>query len=83
MRKTKGFAYDPENDKDIIDHIDNQPNRSQYIRELIRKDMKDNSIESIIQKCIERYLQNSKAAADLLQQSTNIDANDIQSILDL
>lgn len=57
MRKTKGFSYNPEKDNDVINHIDIQQNGSQYIWNLVRKDMEQNDIEIIIKKQIEKYLQ--------------------------
>ena len=32
-----------ENDKDIIEWLEQQPNKQQYLRELIRKDIKNNN----------------------------------------
>lgn len=56
MRRTKGFSYDPKNDNDVIEHIKKQPNGSRYIWDLVRKDIKNNNIESIIKRHIEKYL---------------------------
>lgn len=39
MRKVESFSVDTENDKDIIEHLKKFKNKSQYIKELIRKDM--------------------------------------------
>jgi len=81
MRKTKGFSYDPEKDRDIINHINKQPNGSQYIWELVRKDMNSNSIEEIVKQQIEKYLHGINIPAGI--KSIDIDKNDIKDILDL
>lgn len=86
MRETKGFSYDPEKDKDVIRHIDSQPNRSQYIWALVRKDMKGSDIVEVINRQIEKYLGNiayTKPVAVKDSMDIGIDTNDIQSILNL
>lgn len=59
MLKVKGFSYDTDSDKDVIAFIDSKPkgSRSQYVWHLVRKDMNSESIESIIKKEIEKYLE--------------------------
>lgn len=32
MRKIKGFSYDSKKDRDLIRHVNKQPNKSRYIR---------------------------------------------------
>ena len=39
MRKVESFSVDTENDSDIIEHLKKCSNKSQYIKDLIRKDM--------------------------------------------
>lgn len=39
MRKVESFSVDTENDKDIINHLKKLKNKSQYIKDLIRKDI--------------------------------------------
>lgn len=60
MRRTKGFSYDIDKDKDVINHIDEQQNGSQYIWQLVRKDMKETNIIDVINNQIEKYLRNSE-----------------------
>jgi hypothetical protein len=83
VRKTKGFSYDPEKDQDVMQRIADQQNGSQYIWELVRKDMKVNSIEDMIQRQIEKYLQGMSFLAGKEKIAMDIDANDIKNILDL
>jgi len=81
MRKTKGFSYDPIKDKDVINHIDKQPNGSQYIWGLVRKDMRKNDFEEIIKRQIEKYLQERNLIAGI--NKIEINKNDIEDILNL
>lgn len=82
--KTKGFSYDPEEDMDVIDHLDKQPNFSLYLKELVRKDMKNNSIEEIVKRQIEKYLQGMNLSAGINNKNTmEISELDIKNILDL
>lgn len=83
MRKIKGFSYDPEKDKDIIEHLDRQQNMSVYIKELVRKDMKNGSIEEIVRNQIEKYLQEHEITAGMKVNNVNLDADEIQNILNL
>ena len=86
MRRTKGFSYDPEDDKDVIDHLNKQQNFSTYIKDLVRKDMKGNDIVEIINRQIEKYLKDfdySKEPLPSRNESFEVDSNDILSILNL
>lgn len=83
MRSTKGFSYDPEKDKDVIQHIDRQPNGSHYIWELVRKDMHNGSIEEIVNRLIEKYLQRCELPTGRLEKSIEIDEVDIKNILNI
>jgi hypothetical protein len=56
MTKVKGFTYDPVADKDVIDHIDAQGNGSRYVWDLVRKDMENNNLETIVQRLLNKYL---------------------------
>ena len=38
-RLSKGFSYDPIYEKEVIEYIDRQRNKSQYIWNLVREDM--------------------------------------------
>lgn len=82
MRKTKGFSYDPAKDKDVMEHI-RRNGGSQYVWELVRKDMKANSIEDLIRRQIEKYLQGMNRLAGKEKIVMDIDETDIKNILDL
>ncbi len=58
MKRVKGFSYDTEKDKDVIDYIEKQPHQANYILNLIRNDMckKDNDIEILVRKYVEDIL---------------------------
>lgn len=78
MKKVKGFSYDTEKDKQIIDHIEKQPNGSHYIWELVRKDMQGSSIEEIVRREIQKY------AKDInFEKKIEIDTNEIMRIKNL
>jgi hypothetical protein len=83
MRKTKGFSYDPETDQDVIIHIDEQQNGSQYIWSLVRADMSENSIENIVKRQIEKYLQDHEITAGTINKDIKLDTNEIKNILSL
>lgn len=57
MNKTKGFNYNIAKHKHIIKHIEKQPNQSQYIWDLVEKDMKDTDLEEIIKRNVDKYLE--------------------------
>lgn len=81
MKKVKGFSYDTEKDKDLIEHIGKQPNYSQYIWSLVRKDMNKESIESLIQKEIQKYL--DKFEINSQENEAEIDSNEVINILNM
>jgi hypothetical protein len=83
VRKTKGFSYDPEIDKDVINHIDSQQNGSQYVWGLVRADMSENSIENIVNRQIKKYLQDHEITAGSKEKDIKLDANEIKNILNL
>jgi hypothetical protein len=83
VRKTKGFSYDPDKDKDIIDHIDSQQNGSQYIWNLVKADMSENDIESIVKRHIEKYLQGYELQVGKENRTIDVDINEISNILNL
>ncbi len=83
MRKTKGFSYDPEEDRDIIEYLDKQQNFSMYIKELVRRDMQQNDIEEIVRRQIEKYLQGMDLSAGRYRNTMEISEIDIKNILDL
>lgn len=81
MKRVKGFNFDTVEDREIIEHIENQPNQSSYIKELVRKDMNKESIEEIIKKQIEKYLEGFEMKST--EKSTQIDVSEIQNILQI
>lgn len=57
MKRIKGFNFDTEEDKKIIEHIEKQGNQSSYIKELVKKDMEGNNLEELINKQVDKYLE--------------------------
>lgn len=59
MRKIKGFSYDPKKDRDLIRHVDKQPNKSRYIWNLVKMDMerKNKRVEKLVVKYLKKYLE--------------------------
>ena len=81
MRKIKGFSYNPNKDNDVIMHIDKQGNGSKYVWELVRKDMRSQSIETIVKKYVEEYLRNIELPSKASKQIIDIDTEEIKNIL--
>jgi len=79
MKKVKGFSFDTEKDKEILEYIEKQPNMSSYIKELIRKDMRKESIDEIVRKQIEKYLEGFEIKKK--DNDTNINTASIMDIL--
>lgn len=83
-RRVKGFSYDPIKDREVINHIDKQQNGSQYIWQLVRKDMKDTNIIDVINNQIEKYLKNSEIRCKKEPSTTaelDINEDEIKNIL--
>lgn len=80
MKRVKGFSFETEEDKDIINHIESQPNQSMYIKELVRKDMRATSIEEIVRQQIEKYLEGLEFKKE---KSVSIDTDEVMNILQL
>jgi len=81
MKIVKGFSFNTIEDKELLDHLDNQTNRSGYIRELIKKDMKENSIEELIKSQIEKYLEGIDIKTK--EETVSIDTAEVLNILNL
>jgi len=81
MKKVKGFSFNTINDKDVMDHLDEQTNQSGYIKELIRKDMNQNDIEEIIRKQIEKYLEGMQLKTH--EEAMPIDTAEVLNIMNL
>lgn len=60
MQKVKGFTYDTERDKEVIDYIDRQGNGSKYIWSLVKKDMEENNVETIVRRILNEHLEKEK-----------------------
>lgn len=80
--KTKGFSYHIENDRDTIKHIENQPNQSSYILNLVRKDMDGDNLELIVKKYVEELLEN-KEIKSVNKKANNISKDNIVDLLNI
>ena len=81
MIKVKGFGYDTEKDKNVIEHIQKQPHQANYIWSLVRQDMNKESIEEIVRKQIEKYLENMNLTKK--EETVSIDTEEVLNILNL
>lgn len=86
MKKVKGFTYDVEKDKDVIEHINKQPNNSAYLIDLVRKDInrKDDLTLEIIRNEIKKYIENNVKfdSFDRVDSSNNLQ-EDLKNITDI
>ena len=57
MKRVKGFNFDTVDDKGIIEHIEKQGNQSNYIKELVKKDMKGSDMQELVRKAVDEYLE--------------------------
>lgn len=57
MKRVKGFNFDTVEDKSIIDHIEKQGNQSNYVKELVRNDMKGSDMQELVRKAVDEYLE--------------------------
>lgn len=84
MNKTKGFNYDTEKDMDVIRHIAKQPNQSQYILDLVRKDMANkNSFENTIEKYVIKILRDKNIKVTENNSEIKINKKDINQLLNI
>lgn len=63
MQRVKGFSYDDELDKDVIEQIEKQPHQANYIKGLVRADMykkEGDDIEFLVKKYVEEILKDKK-----------------------
>lgn len=81
MRKIKGFSYDPEKDKEVIEHINRQQNSSKYILNLVRKDM--NKQEDMIEELVKKYIKKHLGKIETLQNDNEVDIEGIMNILEM
>lgn len=79
MKKVKGFTYDTEKDKDVIEYIEKQPNQSRYIWNLVRQDMNKNSLENLVRQYVEEILKEKNIKLD----QKSITKNDIVQLLNI
>lgn len=82
MKKVKGFSYDTEKDKDVIEYIEKQPHQANYIWNLVRKDMckTESEIEELVKKYIEKYLKDKKID---IKEESKISFDDVKNLLNL
>lgn len=89
MRLVKPFSFDPDRDKDIIDHLEKQPNASAYVRDLIRADIESEGKQltlNKISKLLEDYIDKpspSKETKIQPQMSNDFDTGDLNNIIDI
>lgn len=57
MKRVKGFLFDIQKDKDIIEHIEKQGNQSKYIKDLVKKDMESKDLSLLIRKEVDKHLE--------------------------
>lgn len=57
MKKVKGFLFDTEEDKELLDHIESKGNQSNYIKILVKEDMKSESIQELVRLEVIKYLE--------------------------
>jgi len=83
MKKVKGFSYDTEKDKDVIEHIEKQPHQANYIIELIRKDMnnKNDEIEELVKKYVKEILKNKNI--ELKENNNRVSKDDVMDLLSI
>lgn len=82
MKKTKGFAYDTEKDKDVIEHIEKQPVQNQYIWNLVRADMNklDNNIENLVKEYVEKILRDKNLE---INTKSKIELDNVMDLLNI
>lgn len=83
MKKIKGFSYDTEKDKDVIQYIEKQPHQANYIIELIRKDMsnKNDKIEELVKKYVKEILKDKNIETKSNEKENNISKNEVVDLL--
>ena len=83
MKKVKGFSYDTEIDKDVIEHIEKQPHQSNYIWSLVRADMSrsNSDMEHLVRKYVNEILKEKNIKGTI--QETKIKKTDIQQLLNI
>lgn len=83
MKKVKGFSYDTEKDKDVIEHIEKQPHQANYIIELIRKDMnnKNDKIEELVKKYVKEILKDKNI--ELKENNNRVSKDDVMDLLSI
>lgn len=81
----KTFSFDDELDKEILDKLDSVRNKSDYVKSLILKDLKENkavftdaekaSIKKIVMDILENYdLQNKKTSEVIVDKKEKLQA---------
>ena len=57
MKKVKGFNFDTVEDAEILTHIEKQGNQSQYIKNLVKVDMKQGNVKELIRAEVDNYME--------------------------
>lgn len=82
MKRVKGFSYDTETDKDVIEHIEKQPVQNKYVWNLIRNDMNKSGNE--IEMLVEKYVREMLKDMDVKKvDDNNVDINSVMDLLNL
>lgn len=87
MRILKTFSF-TEKDKDVINRIEQEERgmQSRYIKELVRKDIKNSeekSIEQLVNDYIEKYLANKQISIDKKdKKDVEIAKDEIEDLLE-
>lgn len=88
MRKVESFSVDTEKDSDIINFLQRVSNKSQYIKELIRADIGNESsfselqleeIKSIVGEMLKEYVANG-SIKELAADEDNMDEDAVNEI---
>lgn len=84
MRGKKKQIYVPQEDFDVLNHLESQPNQSQYIIRLIRADMKNHKEISReeIEKIVEEYLRKYGSNITVDTKDEQVE-NSVLSVLDM
>lgn len=88
MRKVESFSVDTEKDSDIINFLQRVSNKSQYIKELIRADIGNESsfselqieeIKDIVSEMLKEYVANG-SIKELSADEDNMDEDAVNEI---
>lgn len=82
IKRTYSF---PDEDSDVVKHIDLQDNSSAYIRNLVKRDMENGGLPEGVKKYIDKRLQELMASnCDIAEQGKpNLDKESIMEVFNL